>query len=205
MKLSAERRRALTSKAQQYAANLDAGLDYLVQRGISREVAHMFQLGVVPAGQEFAGRISIPYITPAGVVQIKYRRTDHSESPKYVYEAGLGVHLYNAQILITAGDTVVLTEGELDAICVQAYVGLPAVAYPGVDTWRNQEHWPLCFEGVGEVVVLSDGDSVGRESAKRVAESIGVKARVVDLGDGADANSFLLDRGVAALAERINS
>lgn len=204
MKLSPERRRALTSKAQKYASNLDAALPYLLGRGISKEVAEMFQLGYVPLGHEYGGRVSIPYLTPAGVVQLKYRRTEHDDGPKYLYEAGMGVHLFNAQILITSGDTVVLTEGELDAICVQAYVGYPAVAYPGVETWKKQAHWPLCFEGVTEVAVLSDGDSVGRESAKRVAESIGQKARVVDMPDGMDANSYLLEKGVSALADRIN-
>ena len=205
MKLSVERRSALTAKARGFAANLEQGLPYLLSRGISREVAEMFQLGYVPTGQEFGGRISIPYLTPSGVVSIKYRRMEETTEPKYLWEAGLGLHLFNAQILITAGDTVVLTEGELDAICIQAYVGFPAVAYPGTDTWKKQAHWPLCFEGVTEVVVLSDGDAPGREAARRVAETLGAKARVIDLPDGLDANSFILEKGAPALAERISS
>ena len=208
MKLSADRRRALTSKAQSFTANLEEALPYLLSRGISREVAEMFHLGCVPVGQEFAGRLSIPYLTPAGVVQIKYRCTKEHDCKttnctKYLYEAGLGVHLYNAQILISSGDTVVLTEGELDAICIQSYVGYPAVAYPGVGTWGKQAHWPLCFEGVSEVVVLSDGDQPGREAAKRVCASLGSKARVVDLPDGLDANEFINLNGVGPLQERI--
>jgi len=210
MNLSSERRGALTAKARDYAGNVEVALPYLLSRGISLDVAQMFQLGSVPAGGEHGSRLSIPYVTPAGVVHIKYRCTDlghdgHKDTNchKYLYEAGLGVHLYNAQCLITAGDTVVLTEGELDAICIQAYVGYPSVAYPGVGTWGKQDHWPLCFEGVPEVIVVADGDKIGKETAREVAATLGTKARVVDMPAGHDANSFLVEHGAAGFRERL--
>lgn len=210
MKISPERRRALTAKAQGFAGNIEQAVPYLLNRGISREVAAMFNMGVVPYGQEFAGRLSIPYMTPAGVVQIKYRCTDLSHGdhkgdetcPKYLYEAGCGIHLYNAQVLISTGDLVVVTEGELDAVCVQAYCGIPAVAYPGVETWQKQSHYRLCFEGVSEVIVVADGDKPGREAARRVADSIGSSARVLDMPDGQDSNSYIASQGAGAFIER---
>lgn len=172
----------------------------------------MFSLGFVPDGQ-FAGRLSIPYMTPGGVVQIKYRCANelHHEGakhiepdcPKYLYEAGTGTYLYNAQVLIHASETVVITEGELDAICVQAYTGLPAVAYPGVETWKKHPHWRLCFEGVSSVIVIADGDKPGRESALRVAESIGLSARVVDLPNGHDSNSYIASESAGTFLERL--
>lgn len=168
----------------------------------------MFQLGYVPHGEEFGGRISIPYLTPNGVVQIKYRCADLSHGDhkgiscgKYLYEAGLGTHLYNAQALIGLGDTVVVTEGELDAICVQGLAGIPAVSYPGVKNW--QKFYRYCFESVSEVVVVSDGDQVGREAAAKVAQSIGMHARVVDLPDGFDSNRYIIEKGVSAFEQRI--
>lgn len=210
MILPVERRRALTAKAQAFAGHVDSAYTYLLERGITDQVAAMFSLGYVPQGQEFAGRLAIPYMTPAGVVQIKYRCMNGThgahkdvDCPKYLYEAGCGIHLFNAQVLINAADTVVLTEGELDAICVQAYCGIPAVGYPGVETWKQQRHWRLCFEGVSEVIVVTDGDKVGREAAKRVADSIGLHARVVDLPDGDDANSYIATRGAGAFLERL--
>lgn len=172
----------------------------------------MFTLGYVPHGEEYAGRMSIPYSTPSGVVQIKYRcanlqHGDHKgdSCPKYLYEAGCGMHLWNARVLINAVDTVVVTEGELDAITVQAYTGVPAVAYPGTKTWDAQAHFRLCFEGISEVVVVADGDKPGRESARRVAESIGSHARVVDLGDGEDSNSFITTHSASAFLDKIGS
>ncbi|MGZ4556816.1 MAG: toprim domain-containing protein, partial [Mycobacteriaceae bacterium] len=117
--------------------------------------------------------------------------------------AGCGTHLFNAQILIHASDLVVVTEGELDAICVQAYCGIPAVAYPGTDNWSIQEHYPLCFEGIDEVIVVADGDKQGRDAAKRVAKDIGPAARTVNMPDGMDSNTFIVTNGVAAFQERI--
>jgi DNA primase len=208
--LSAERRRALTAKAQGLTANITQAQPYLDSRGISPQVAEMFALGYVPHGGTNGGRLSIPYITPSGVVDIKYRCTDLThhehkgiECPKYTHEIAAGLHLFNAQALIRAADLVVITEGELDAICVQAYCNVPAVAYPGVSSWSAEKHYPLCFEGVAEVVVIADGDKVGREAAARVARDIGLRARVVDLPSGEDANSFVVGKGAGALLDRI--
>lgn len=212
MILPPERRRALTAKAQTYAGNVGQVLPYLETRGISSEVAAMFMLGSATDG-DYQGRLTIPYVTPGGVVQIKYRcaNLEHHKGfkhvdencPKYLYEAGTNTHLFNAQILITTGELVVVTEGELDAVCVQAYCAVPSVAYPGVDTWQRNEHFRYCFEGVGEVIVVADGDQAGRDSARRVAESLGVSARVVSLPAGEDSNSFIATRGAGAYLERL--
>lgn len=214
MILPAERRQALTAKAQEYAGQINHAMDYLMSRGVSKEVANMFRLGYVTSG-EFAGRLSIPYSTPAGVVQIKYRCTDLSHQdgfkhvnehcPKYLYEAGTGTYLFNAQVLIYAADRVVVTEGEMDAITVQAYTGIPAVGYPGVETWKAHPHWRLCFEGVNEVIVVADGNKVGKESARRVADSIGIGARVVEMPAGEDSNQFIASQGAGAYLERIGA
>jgi DNA primase len=100
---------------------------------------------------------------------------------------------------------VVVTEGELDAAVVQAYCGISAVGYPGVDTWRDNAHWPLCFEGVGEAVVVADSDKTGKEAAGRVAQSLPCPSRVLTLAKGhKDANEFIAAEGAAAFIERLS-
>lgn len=205
--IPASRKRQLTRQAEHFAANLKEVEAYLLSRSIAFEAAEMFGLGYATEGQ-YAGRLAIPYYTPAGVVALKFRCTEghdckDSKCVKYLYEPGCGTHLFNAQALIKA-DKAVLTEGELDAVCVQAYTGIPAVAYPGATTWQSQRHWPLCFEGLSEVIVIADGDGTGRKAAEQVAKSIGLHARVVDLGDGFDSNSYLAAKGAAAFTERIS-
>jgi len=160
----------------------------------------------VGEGEDFSGWLSLPYRTPAGTVDIKYRCVDLSHGdhkgsscPKYGKESGLGVHLFNARTLVGNADRVLLTEGEFDAIAIQSLAGYPAVGYPGVDTWKKQEHWRFCFDSVAEVVVVADGDEPGRQAAERVQESFNrmdLLARVVEMPDGHDANSFLVEYGI---------
>ena len=197
----------LTAQAEGYERNLDMAEDYLLERGISLQVAQMFRLGYDKDG-DYKGRLSIPYWTPAGVVNLKFRcmkahDCKASNCPKYLFVPALGQHLYNAQVLMSACDTVVVTEGELDAICVQAYCAIPAVAYPGTESWKAHHHWRYCFEGIAEVVVVADGDEAGQGAAKKVADSIGMVARVVNLPSGFDSNQFIQERGANAFAEFI--
>src|SRR6266542_880985 len=134
--LSPERKLSLASKAARYANARDGRvISYLASRGLTEQVAEGFHLGLVPAGEDWAGRLSIPYMTPNGCVDIKYRAMDAS-SPKYGKEPDVGAHLFNARVLKDA-QQVVLTEGELDALTVQAYCGIPAVGYPGADAWSD--------------------------------------------------------------------
>jgi DNA primase len=210
MLLSQERRRALACKAEALAGNVEEVLPYLASRGISDEAADLFGLGYVMEGQ-YAGRMSIPYITPNGVVQIKYRCLDtshetdgkHHCNAKYIGEAGCGTHLFNARALIGAGDIAVLTEGEMDAISVQSATDLPSVGYPGVKTWET--FYRLCFEGIREILVVADGDEPGRKAASQIAEKLGMSARVVDLGDGYDSNTFITEFGADKFIERLRS
>lgn len=216
MTLSPERRQALTAKAETYTQHLDTVMPYLLQRGISRQVAEMFKLGCVPPGGEYAGRLSIPYLRPAGVIHLKYRCANpdhhqdnkhvHDKCPKYLYEQGTQHSLYNAHVLIRETGLVVVTEGELDAICVQAYCGIAAVGYPGTQSWaKNKNVYRLCFESVAEVIVVADGNDVGRESARRVAESIGSAARVVELPEGSDSNDYIVKHKADGYKERLFS
>jgi DNA primase len=212
--LSKERKQSLGLKAERFAGNVGAAAAYLSSRGIGEDVAQAFQLGYVPQGEEFAGRLSIPYLTPTGVVDIKYRCADltHGDHKgvncvKYLKESGSGTHLYNARALIGEADMVLLCEGEMDAISIQAYCDYPAVAYPGTQTWKSQEHWKLCFDGVGEVVIIADGDKAGRDAAALVQTSLNsvdfLAARVVDMPDGLDANQFIMQFGAAEFRKKV--
>jgi DNA primase len=58
---------------------------------------------------------------------------------------------------------------------------------------------------VSEVIVVADGDKVGREAARKVAESIGLNARVIDMPAGEDSNSFIASHGASAFIDRIKA
>ncbi len=80
----------------------------------------------------------------------------------------------------TLGESVMLTEGEPDAVTAHG-LGLDGCAVPGTSGW--QDRWRTRFAG-RKVVVVFDCDKVGREAAHRVAESlapVAASVRVLDL------------------------
>lgn len=181
-----------------------------MDRGFDIGMRHRYRLGVVaepmPGHEMMTGRLAIPYITPAGVVDIKFRCiTPHdckaTQCRKYLATEGGGSRLFNARAVLAAEDQVVICEGEFDAMAVSALAGIPAVGYPGADTWSKNAHWPRVFAGL-DAVVVADGDKHGVAAAKTVARSLDA-ARIVFMPDGEDSNSMILKEGPEAFRERI--
>ncbi len=193
--------------------SLGLASDCLTSRGLDVEALRSYRLGVVetPAvGHEHAvGRLSIPYLTPTGVVAMKFRcmadsHGDHkgSSCPKYLYNTGDTPTLYNVGVLSRDIDRVVITEGELDALAVETLAGLAAVGYPGVSVWSKHRYWARCFAGIPSVFVIADGDKPGRDSANMIAQDI-PSSRVIRMPDGHDANSFLAQFGWEAFYSKL--
>lgn len=176
-----------------------SAISWWTSRGLDGAAAQAFGIGLATDG-EYAGRLSIPYLSlRGGPVAMKYRcvlghdckTTGHG---KYGSESGFGIHLYNASVLAETPERVVICEGELDAVAVQSLTGIPAVAYPGVSTWQKMKHWPLCFDQITDVIVVGDGDEPGRAAARTVANSI-PGSRAVVMPEGHDASSYLAEYG----------
>ncbi len=163
---------------------------WLVARGITKEAAVGASLGVVPndpmlGHERFVGMIAIPYKTKyVPVVGWKFRNlTDHG--PKYDGPAGQKGRLYGVHTL-RPSDTVLVCEGELDALLAHHITGLPAVGVAGVSAWKP--HYARVLEGYRRVLVLADNDAgkdrnVGRELAKKICEQIH-QAQAIDLPPG---------------------
>ena len=77
MRLSSSQRQFLLQATQRYASKIELAKDYLANRSLSVEEASIFHLGVVdeplPGHEPYKGRLAIPYITPSGVVDIRFR------------------------------------------------------------------------------------------------------------------------------------
>lgn len=211
--LSRARKASLDRIAKSYHESLDdSTLEYFANRGLSEEDLRAFRIGSVvePAeGHEmYAGRACIPYMTPTGTVNLKFRCIedhrckDHGHE-KYYALSGYGTRLYNVLALQKDSPTIAITEGEIDAMSVQARLGIPCVGYPGATQWQGNTHWPLCFEGYQTVYVIADGDKPGRDAAKQVASTLR-NAQVVHCEDGEDANSLLMtEEGEQWLANKL--
>ncbi len=77
MKQSTSQKESLMRAAKYYHSALHEAEDYLAERGITLEVAKKVGLGVVldpvTGHEQYENRLSIPYITRTGVVDLRFR------------------------------------------------------------------------------------------------------------------------------------
>jgi len=206
---SSEQRKLLDLATEMYASHLDLAIPYLQKRGIDRASALTRGLGVavdpVVGHQAFKGRLSIPYITPSGTVNMTFRCIkDHDckSEPghkKYLKPKGLDTTLYGVADMFKDTLDICLTEGELDAIVLSELVGLPAVGNPGAENWKPW--WTDLLRDFRRVFVYCDGDNAGRDLGERVQRELGMAVVLIHLPDGEDVNSMYLKYGPEKLRE----
>jgi DNA primase len=208
--LNEKQRQSLTDAAEKYCSSLTPqAASYLAGRGITKEVANTFRLGSVvepSAGHEHAvGRLSIPYITPAGIVGIKFRTVDGGV-PKYLWPTGQKIGLFNVPDLHKHSDTIAICEGEIDTIILSGLVGIPAVGVAGVSQWKPW--FPKLFESYSRILIFADNDvkedgrNPGQELAKRIKEDLD-KADIIHLPDNQDVNDLYLEYGTSWFEEKL--
>jgi DNA primase len=204
---SDKRRKLLDQATREYAESVSLAKDYLLGRGFDEETIDYWQLGYVfeplPGHERFKGYLSIPYLTKAGCVAIKFRciKCDGpcENHPKYDSEAGAGTYLFGSLSFWVDSPVICVTEGELDAIAC-GMAGLPAVGISGASKWLK--HWQYCFEGYEEVIVLADGDKPGEKLASNVSNHV-YSSRVITFPSGQDVNSYLVEHGPEALRAKV--
>lgn len=193
----------LASQSQRDLAADTAAQTYLKSRGFTEQVATQWRLGLVtspPVGAErYRSRLVIPYLTPAGVVNARFRclqQHDCKEAAhgKYVGLEGFETSLFNVLDLSKPGDAICVTEGELDAITL-SMCGIAAVAVPGATNFKK--HFSRCLDDFSKVFVLGDGDAAGSGLNKKLIND--VRAIPVRMPKGHDCNSLYLEGGADAL------
>jgi len=204
-RLSVSQKSYLEKATEAYHLQIDTGgAAYLTGRGIGKEVAGMYRLGNVVeplvGDDDYAGRLAIPYITPAGVVDIRYRALMPEQSPKYLSRTGAEAKLYNVSALLKSSDTIAICEGEIDAITMDALVGIPAVGVPGANNWRR--HFSLLFEDYSQVLVMCDGDQAGKDFGKRISSELD-GATIIHCPEGSDVNDLYLQEGAEGIRKRV--
>jgi DNA primase len=199
----------LESATGEYEKGLDLAAAYLKARGITREMAQKFRLGVCcdpyPEHEAWRGRLTIPYLTMSGPIGLKARCIQFHDCKeaghgKYLCEVDAAPLLYNTPDLVRDEDTLFVVEGELDAVVLSGGLGFAAVAYPGTASWR-----PYFNRAIGpdwkSIVVVADGDEAGRDAARSVGKH--VRGRVLKLPEGEDVSSLLVKEGQESLRNRL--
>ena len=195
MKQSASQKDLLDKATTKYAGSISQAEDYLKSRGIPLEVARLVSLGVVAepeVGHEaFAGRLSIPYITKTGVVDLRFRSLNPAVEPKYMGMTGAETKMYNVLDVERAGDFIGVCEGEIDTLTISRCVGIPCVGVPGANSWKK--HYTRLLADFERVFVFADGDQPGTEFARSLARELPVT--IIQLPDGQDVNSMFVQEG----------
>ncbi len=194
MLLSSEQRNLLETSANQYNRSLWKVADYLESRGLSLDSGLGELLGYVddpvPGQEQFRGRLSIPYVTRAGCVNLKFRALEENSGPKYLNLSGFETNLYHVQSFFEAHNFMCVAEGEIDALSLAA-ANLPGIGVPGVKAWKS--FYRRCFDDYPIVYVFCDGDEPGRDFGAFLAKEI--KARPIHMPEGEDVNSLLVHEG----------
>ena len=187
---------------QRYAANIYQAEDYLRSRGISMEAARLARLGVVveaEIGHEaFIGRLSIPYITKTGVVDLRFRSLNPAVEPKYMGMTGAETKMFNVLDIEKAGNYIGVCEGELDTITMSSCIGIPCIGVPGANSWKKQ--YTRLLADFERIFVFADGDQPGKEFANSLARELPVT--IVQLPDGEDVNSSYVKYGADYIREK---
>lgn len=186
---------------------------YLSNRGITKEAMTYFRLGFVGddpfQGHEFKeGRLSIPYITPSGIVTIRFRAIPEDgipggtePAPKMLSLANSGTWLYNTRDMIDTTGIIGITEGEPDAWTVHM-LGIPVVAIPGAKAWEKLKVASRAFR-FRKAIIFADNDDhgEGKEFAEKVQADLR-GSRICLMPEGHDTNSFANEYGLDALKEK---
>jgi DNA primase len=202
MRLSKSQKELLEKATESYAQNLQEIVPYLQSRGITEQTAIMFRLGFVrepEMGHEpYVGKLAIPYLTPTGVIDIRFRSLNNDSGPKYLSRPGATTHIYNINALSNDSDVLAICEGELDTV-VATQAGFSAVGLPGANNWKS--FYTRVLADWSKVVLLCDGDNAGREMAKHLSRELD-NVFPVFMPEGQDVNDVYLLEGADGLRKR---
>jgi DNA primase len=164
--------------------NIDHSHPYLVERGITEEIAKTFGVGFFPGKGSMQNRIVIPIHNREGeLVAYAGRSIDGSEQ-RYKFPSGFhkSLELYNLHRM--GGETsIVLVEGFFDCMKV-TQAGFRCVALMGSKMSKVQEKF---LEDFAHVVVMLDGDEPGRVASEGIVDRLQrvvYKVDVVELSNG---------------------
>lgn len=160
---------------------------YLIQqRGLSEEIIAEFKLGT---GHD--GSLVIPIKNKDGQWTHAKRRYSN-KTPKYKIPAGAKASLFGAHLL-SETDSVIICEGELDAILLNSRGFVAVSATTGAGTF--QEEWVEQLQDKPSIFIVMDNDSAGEQGAIQIGKKL-PHARLVKLprtvGPGGDITDYFV-------------
>lgn len=153
----------------------------------------------MPGHEQFKGRLAIPYITPTGVVDLRFRSLGEEE-PKYLGLPGATTTMFNVYHLFTAQNYICVCEGELDTVVMASKTQHNTIGVPGASSWKP--HYTRILDDFETVIVLADGDAAGGGFAQKISRELS-NVRIVQMPEGEDVNSTYQTIGLDWINGRI--
>lgn len=165
-------------------------MDWFAARGLSDGSLFRHQIGFDNAA------ITIPIFDAQGeFLFLKYRRSPlATDGPKYWYDKGGAVSLYNIEQL-AGNEMIVICEGEFDCLILEEH-GIPAVTSTGGAMSFKEEWIPLFADK--KIFICLDNDDAGRKGAWRIAKMLPgskIMALPTDIGEHGDVTDFFVKLG----------
>lgn len=199
-----ERALAVITEAEETLWSLEgaSALEYLMDRGLTTRTIRDARLGYVPGdfrafrdlhGLRVPCGITLPWLDEDKLWSVKVRRA--AGEVKYAHIAGgSGSGLYNADAL-TDATTVVLCEGEFDALLLKQEAGdrLTAVTL-GSASARLTPRWLPHLLAIEQLFITYDADEAGQRGATYLGSML-PHAQRLSLPMGNDITDFYLRGG----------
>ena len=150
-----------------------------LSEGVSVDSIERYKLGFChrcPTASNGSPSYTIPVVNGGELLNIRHRLIEPCGGKYRPHMTGLGVQLFNADVLTTGADSVLLTEGAKKAI-VAGQFGFSVAAIMGQRSFKPE--WLAAFEQVPTVYVALDPDAM--ESAYRLGAMFNGRARVAHL------------------------
>jgi DNA primase len=177
-------------------SHIDCGHPYLTERGVHPETARHFGIGYNRGKGSMAGRVVVPIHDENGFLVAYAGRSVDETYAKYRFPPRFrkSLVLFNIHRAAAHGESVVVVEGFFDCIKVHQ-AGLPCVvALMGCSLSIRQEE--LLQQHFREVILLLDGDKVGRSAGAIIAKRLvaTLSTRLVEVPDGSQPDQMGADQ-----------
>lgn len=190
-------------------------LDWLVERGITAEVAARNQISLkmhyMPQLEEETMCMAFPFVKHGEIVNVKYR----DKLKYFTQESGAEKTWYKYDDIDPKG--TIITEGEFDALALEVAGFRHAISVPDGAPSGDSKNFERKFsyldvedpaiEAVEKFILAVDNDAPGRKLEEELARRLGKERcyRVHWPEDCKDANDVLIKHGKETLADCIKN
>ncbi len=193
-----------------HAPDAKAAMRWLNARGLKKQTLYQAGIGFNPAWRQtrlkeratghavsIAPGILIPCHADGALWSVHVRTLEpQSDLPKYLYVRGSKTSgLYNGDA-VSDGCTVLIVEGEFDALLAQQELGKQAVVVTiGSAANRLLLRWMERLQTARRVYICLDADEAGQRAAKGLADVLGKRQTLLSLPVGKDITEFVITHG----------